>query len=82
MSERFVTPEQIERIHQVTDTFGLFRDAVVVPLVGRDPGMEQILPDGKLLIRPPSGKAFEAWYGGLADRLADLDLRRTARGPK
>jgi hypothetical protein len=77
--ERLVTPEQIERIYQLTDTFSLKRDAVVVPLVGRGEGMEMILPDGKLLVRPPPNPNFEPWFVGLAGRLVQLDLSRTAR---
>jgi hypothetical protein len=77
--ERFVTPEQIERIYQITDSFYLNRDAVVVPLVGRGEPLVTVMPDGKLLVRPPAGSRFEAWVAGLPERLADLDLARTPR---
>lgn len=75
-----LTPAQIDRVHEVTDTFMLNRDAVVIPLVASDSPEELILPDGKLLIRPPAGKAFKKWLVGLGDRLDLLPLQRTPRG--
>jgi hypothetical protein len=82
-AQRLVEPEQIARIHQTTDRFGLNRDHVVVPLVALGDGAELVLPDGKLLIRPPGGAAFDPWFAGLDARLAQMDLakvpRRTSR---
>ena len=74
-----LTPDQIERIHRITDRFLLDRDAVIVPLTASDAGREIVLPDGKLLIRAPGGGAFESWIAGLERRLDDLDLSRTPR---
>ena len=78
-TQRLVTPEQVERIHRETDLLGLSRDAVVVPLVVQPgPGFEKVLPDGKLLVQPPSAE-FESWFKGFAGRLALTDL---AKGPR
>lgn len=77
--ERLITPDQIERIHRVTDTFYVDRDVVVIPLVGSDEPREMVLPDGKLLVRPPAGAAFEGWLAGLRERLEKLDLSRARR---
>ncbi len=77
---QMLTPGQVEAVHQVTDTFKLNRDSVVVPMVASDAPEELILPDGKLLIRPPAGKAFKKWIIGLAERLELLPLQRTPRG--
>ena len=74
-----LSAEQVERIYRVTDQLGLNRDWVVVPLNAADHGVELLHPDGKLLIRPPRGEAFESWLQGLRDRLAALDLGRAAR---
>ncbi|HVE38673.1 MAG TPA: hypothetical protein VNM14_02215 [Planctomycetota bacterium] len=74
-----LTAEQIERIYRVTDQLGLSRDWVVVPLNAAESGVELVHPDGKLLIRPPRGEAFEAWLGGLSERLQALDLGRAAK---
>ncbi|MDP6958310.1 MAG: hypothetical protein QF645_05790 [Planctomycetota bacterium] len=76
---QMLTPEQIDKVHEVTDTFRLDRDAVVIPMVASDSPEELVLPDGKLLIRPPAGKAFRRWVAGLGDRLELLPLQRTRR---
>jgi hypothetical protein len=74
-----LSPEQVERIYRVTDQLDLSRDWVVVPLNAADHEVELLHPDGKLLIRPPRGAAFDAWLAGLAERLQRLDLGRAAR---
>jgi hypothetical protein len=74
-----LTADQVERIYRVTDGLGLNRDWVVVPLNAAEHGVELLHPDGKLLIRPPRGEAFDAWLAGLAERLQTLDLGRAAR---
>jgi hypothetical protein len=74
-----LTAEQVERVYQVTDALLLNRDWVVVPLVGSDTGLEIVLPDGKLLIRPAGGEGFGGWFAGLGGRLEMLDLDRALR---
>lgn len=74
-----LTAEQVERVYRVTDGLRLHRDWVVVPLNGLEEGKEIVLPDGKILLRPPAGERFEAWVQGLPERLAALDLSRAAR---
>ena len=76
---QILTPEQVEQVHQVTDTFMLDRDSIVIPMVASEDPEELVLPDGKLLIRPPAGKAFNKWVEGLGDRLDLLPLQRTPR---
>ena len=75
-----VTPDQIERVLQVTDTFALSRDAVVVPIKSmHEAGAVIVLPDGKLILHPPPGDRFEGWLAALPAELAALDLRKTPR---
>ncbi len=75
-----VTPEQLERIHATTDAFRLNRDFVVVPLKSaEDAGREMVMPDGKLLVRPPVPSEFEGWFAGLAERLSRMDLAKVPR---
>lgn len=76
---RLVTPAQFDQIREVTDSFGLCWDQVVIPLVGGVEGIQMIMPDGKLLMRVPTGKDFEPWFAGLAERLANMDLSRVKR---
>ena len=77
--DTLLSADQVERVYRVTDDLLLNRDWVVVPLVGSERGLELVMPDGKLLIRPPGGGAFDSWIGGLRERLEALDLDRALR---
>ena len=79
MDNDILSAERVERVYQVTDGLQLNRDWVVVPLLGSEQGVAMVLPDGKLLIRPPGGPAFDSWYSGLKERLEILDLDRALR---
>jgi len=74
-----LTATDVERIYCITDRLQLHRDWVVVPLSCAAEAFELVQPDGKLLLRPPGGDLFEPWIDGLADRLSEVDLSRTAR---
>jgi hypothetical protein len=74
--------EQVERVYRVTDALLLNRDWVVVPLRGSADGLEMLLPDGKVLLRPAAGPGFEAWYSGLRGRLEGMDLDRALRASR
>ena len=77
--DEILSAEQVERVYRLTDALLLNRDWVVVPLVGSDGGLELVMPDGKLLVRPPAGPGFDAWFNGLKERLQALDLDRALR---
>ena len=74
-----LTAEQVDRIYRLTDSLLLNRDWVVVPLRGSSSGFETAMPDGKILVRPPAGSAFDSWFSGLKARLEALDLDRALR---
>ena len=74
-----LTEEQVAKVYALTDDLLLNRDWVVVPLTAHETGLEMIMPDGKLLIRPPGGKAFETWFCDLRERLLSMDLDRALR---
>jgi hypothetical protein len=74
-----LTESQVQRVYDLTDALLLNRDWVVVPLVGSPHGIEMLMPDGKVLIRPPGAGAFDAWFAGLKPRLESLDLSRALR---
>ncbi|HYE99596.1 MAG TPA: hypothetical protein VEJ18_11830 [Planctomycetota bacterium] len=74
-----LTADQIEKVYRITDGLLLNRDWVVVPLRGHVQGLELTMPDGKILIRPAYGAAFDAWYQNLRERLEALDLDRALR---
>ena len=74
-----LTEKQVARVYALTDELLLNRDWVVVPLTAHETGLEMIMPDGKLLIRPPGGASFESWFGELRERLESLDLDQALR---
>lgn len=74
-----LTENQVRKVYELTDGLLLNRDWVVVPLVGSRSGLEMLMPDGKVLIRPATGDAFDAWFSGLKLRLESLDLSRPLR---
>lgn len=74
-----LTSDQIRRIRETTDALQLDWDAVVVPLAASSTPFERVMVDGKLLIRPPGGAAFDPWFSGLRDRLLSLELERVPR---
>jgi hypothetical protein len=77
---KLVTPEQLQAIRGiVVGDLDLDWDSVVVPLVTSPEGKEIVLPDGKLLLRPPPAPAFEPWFSGLKERLLAQDLRKVPR---
>jgi hypothetical protein len=41
--------------------------------------MEMLMPDGKILIRPPGADRFDSWFADLKTRLESLDLSRALR---
>jgi hypothetical protein len=68
-----ITPAQVRRILEITDSLGIHREAVVIPLARE--GVGAIDRDGaKLVITAPEGEAFEGWLTGLAETLGQVDL--------
>jgi hypothetical protein len=74
-----LSESQVRRVYELTDSLLINPDWVVVPLVGSPRGIEMLMPDGKILIRPAGGDGFDAWFSGLKTRLESLDLSRALR---
>jgi hypothetical protein len=74
-----LTEAQVQKVYDLTDSLLLNPDWVVVPLVGAPQGLEMIMPDGKVLIRPAGGSGFDPWFFDLKTRLESLDLSRALR---
>jgi hypothetical protein len=74
-----LTESQVRKVYELTDGLLLNRDWVVVPLVGSPQGVEMLMPDGKVLIRPAGGDRFDSWFADLGTRLESLDLSRALR---
>jgi len=74
-----LTEAQVSKVYELTDGLLLNRDWVVVPLVGSSDGMEMLMPDGKILIRPAGNAKFDGWFSGLKSRLESMDISRALR---
>ncbi len=74
-----VGPPEIMRILAVTDTIGLHREAVAVPLWTRGAGSLRVTAGGRLEITAPAEGDFEAWLAKLPEALAAMDLSRVRR---
>ena len=56
---------QISRILELTDSLGLNREWVEIPLSAERPGQVRRLPNGKLEIIVDADRPFEEWLGSL-----------------
>ena len=78
-SMQVLTEAQVAQVYALTDSLKLNPDWVVVPLTAHETGMEMMFPDGKILIRPAGGEAFEPWFADLRTRLESMDIARALR---
>jgi hypothetical protein len=62
------------KILELTDSFNLHREAVVIPLATEGCGSVAVLPDQRLRITIPSNVSFDEWLVELRDRLSTMDL--------
>jgi hypothetical protein len=69
-----VTPDQILKILELTDSFSLHRESVVIPLATKDSGGVVILPDQRLQIIVPNNRPFDEWFVELQGTLSSMDL--------
>ncbi|THJ12994.1 MAG: hypothetical protein CAF43_001755 [Nitrospira sp. CG24C] len=60
-----VSFKQISRILEITDSLGLNREWVEIPLSPESPGVVRRLPNGKLEIVVDAEQPFEDWLGSL-----------------
>jgi hypothetical protein len=60
---------QISRILELTDSLGLNREWVEIPLSPERPGTVRRLPNGKLEIIVDADRPFEEWLGSLPTQI-------------
>ena len=60
-----VSFKQISQILEITDSLGLNREWVEIPLSPENPGVVRRLPNGKLEIVVDAEQPFEDWLGSL-----------------
>jgi hypothetical protein len=69
-----IHPEQIMKILELTDSFNVHREAVVIPLAAYGEGSVTIGSDHRLRIVVPENKPFEQWFSELRVQLGEMDL--------
>jgi hypothetical protein len=67
-----ITLREIERIFSVTDTLGISREALVIPLRTETPGRIKLMKDGKLEIVVDRESDFEDWLTNLEPLIRSL----------
>jgi hypothetical protein len=67
-----VTLKEIERIFEITDSLGISREALVIPLRPGEVGKVTKISGGKLEIVVPREVDFERWLSALAQQLRSL----------
>jgi hypothetical protein len=60
---------QISRILELTDSLGVDREWVEIPLSPERPGIVRRLPNGKLEIIVDAGRPFEEWLASLPSQI-------------
>lgn len=69
MSLQAVSFQHITRILDLTDTLGINREWVEIPLSPECPGIVRKLPNGKLEIVVDAEQPFNAWLGTLEQQI-------------
>jgi len=71
---RAVRPEEIMKILEVTDSFNLHRERIVIPLQTEQSGSAALQPDGRLRIICPSTGVSEEWLSELRNQLGKIQF--------
>jgi len=69
MPLQMVSFAQINRILEITDSLGLNREWVEIPLSPESPGVVRRLANGKLEIIVDADQPFEDWLGSLSKHI-------------
>ena len=69
-------PEQVVRLLELTDSFNIHREAVVVPLATEEKGSVRVLPGEKLRMVCPNTLGFDEWLSDLRGQLQKMDLSK------
>ncbi|MBA5875152.1 MAG: hypothetical protein GDA66_11470 [Nitrospira sp. CR1.2] len=69
MSLQAVSFQHITRILDLTDTLGINREWVEIPLSPESPGIVRKLPNGKLEIIVDADQPFDTWLGTLEQQI-------------
>ena len=67
---------QISRILELTDSLGINREWVEIPLSPERPGLVRRLPNGKLEIVVDADRPFEEWLRALSGQIESVQGTR------
>jgi len=70
---RAVRPEEVMKILEVTDSFNLHRERVLIPLQTEENGAATLQPDGRLRIVCPSAGLTEDWLQELRNQIGKIN---------
>jgi len=68
--------DQILKILEITDSFNLHREAIMIPLTTKETGSVDLLADGRVKITCPARQPFDLWLKELRARLQEMDLAK------
>jgi hypothetical protein len=71
-----LNPDQVLKILEITDSFNLHRESLLIPLKTEENASITILPDGRLRILCPEAEQFAAWLTRLRAELEKIDLSK------
>ncbi|MBA5870537.1 MAG: hypothetical protein GDA68_11155 [Nitrospira sp. CR2.1] len=74
MSLQAVSFQHITRILDLTDTLGINREWVEIPLSPESPGIVRKLPNGKLEIIVDADQPFDTWLGTLEQQIRRVQV--------
>ena len=72
MTEEIIGMDDMMAIYEVTDTFGIDREAISVPLEKEGAGAVSRLPDGSIEITAPAVAPIRNWLPDLRTSLQEL----------
>jgi len=74
-----ITPAEIRRILETTDSLGLHRESIVVPLAKEGAGLVRLISRGRIEITAPADVSVEEWLEDLPGQIGRLDLAGVRR---
>jgi len=75
VQDDIITMADMEAVFQVTDTYGIHRERVSVPLEKADPGDVRRLPTGEVEIVVPASVPVARWQQELRRRLEEMGFQ-------
>ena len=72
MPEEIIGMREMLAIFEVTDSFGIDRESISVPLEKEDPGSIRLLDNGEIEIIVPLSTPIESWVSHLLNEMKTM----------